>query len=63
MIKVTGMSCEHCSGAVTKALSALEEISSVKVDLASGEVTYDADGSADMDAIRAAVEDAGFRLG
>lgn len=62
MIKVTGMSCEHCSSAVTRALSALDGISGVRVDLPSGEVTYEADGSADMDTIRAAIENAGFRL-
>lgn len=62
-IKVSGMSCEHCSSAVTRALSALDGVSGVIVDLQSGDVTYEADGTADMGAVKAAIENAGFRLG
>ena len=39
-IKVKGMSCGHCAAAVTKALQGLAGVSEVKVDLASGRVTY-----------------------
>jgi copper chaperone CopZ len=39
-IKVKGMSCGHCAAAVTKALQGLPGVSEVKVDLASGRVTY-----------------------
>jgi copper chaperone len=40
-IKVKGMSCEHCAAAVTKAVAGLPGVSNVKVDLASGRVSYD----------------------
>jgi copper chaperone len=39
-IKVKGMSCVHCSLAVSKALKGLPGVSEVKVDLASGLVAY-----------------------
>jgi copper chaperone len=40
-IKVKGMSCEHCVAAVTKAVAGLPGVSNVKVNLASGRVSYD----------------------
>lgn len=40
-IKVKGMSCGHCVAAVTKAVASLPGVSNVKVDLASGRVSYD----------------------
>jgi copper chaperone len=39
-IKVNGMTCEHCVAAVTKALQSLPGVSEVRVDLASGLVSY-----------------------
>jgi copper chaperone CopZ len=39
-ITVKGMSCGHCAAAVTKALGALPGVSQVKVDLATGRVTF-----------------------
>ena len=40
-IKITGMSCGHCSGAVTDALKAIEGLQNVVVDLEKGEASYD----------------------
>jgi copper chaperone len=40
-IKVKGMSCAHCAAAMTKAMGSLPGVSNVKVDLASGRVSYD----------------------
>ena len=42
-VKIKGMSCQHCVGAVTKALSELPGISNVQVDLAKGEASYEGD--------------------
>jgi copper chaperone len=39
-ITVKGMTCEHCMAAVTKALQSLPGVLEVRVDLASGLVTY-----------------------
>ena len=40
-VKIKGMSCQHCVMAVTKALSALDGIKNVQVDLKTGTATYD----------------------
>ena len=40
-IQIKGMSCNHCVMAVTKALSGIEGVGNVKVDLAKGEATFD----------------------
>jgi copper chaperone len=61
-IKVEGMSCGHCKMAVTKAISGVEGVSSVDVDLDKGEanVAYDPQAT-DIDAIKKAVNDAGYK--
>ena len=38
-VKVKGMSCQHCAKAVNKALSEIEGVADVKVDLSKGEVS------------------------
>ena len=60
IVKIKGMSCQHCVGAVTKALSALPGISNVKVDLAKGEASYE--GSIDMEAVKTAISKIGFEV-
>lgn len=40
-VKIKGMRCGHCVGAVTKALSGIAGISNVQVDLDKGEAVYD----------------------
>ena len=61
-IKVEGMSCGHCKMAVTKAISEVDGVSSVDVDLDKGEanVSYDPQAT-DIDAIKKAVNDAGYK--
>ena len=56
---VEGMSCGHCKAAVTEAVEAVAGVASVEVDLDTKRV--DVRGSAlSDDAIRAAVDDAGY---
>ncbi len=65
IVKIKGMSCQHCVGAVTKALSALPGISNVKVDLAKGEASYEGsvdEGSVDMEAVETAISKIGFEV-
>lgn len=57
---VTGMTCEHCVAAVSGKVGELPGVSSVEVDLASGGVVVH--GSADGEAVRGAVEAAGYTL-
>ena len=60
-IKIEGMSCSHCSGAVTKALEALEGVSEVQVSLENKQAVFQLTGAAATDAVlREAIEDAGY---
>ena len=56
--KVTGMNCPHCQASVNRAISALEGVESVDVDLKGGSATVC--GSVDPAAVVKAVELAGF---
>ncbi|HPT37230.1 MAG TPA: heavy metal-associated domain-containing protein [Methanothrix sp.] len=62
-IKISGMACAGCSGAVEKALSGLEGVSSAKVDLAkkTAYVNYNP-AKVSIDGLKKAVEDAGYRV-
>ncbi|GGT40612.1 heavy-metal-associated domain-containing protein [Streptomyces chromofuscus] len=60
--KVSGMSCGHCEGAVSGEISQLPGVSSVKAVAASGEVTVVSAAELDEEAVRAAVDEAGFEL-
>lgn len=62
-IKIKGMSCQHCVMAVTKALSGIDGIENVKVDLDEGSATYDETKSVDMEKIKSRVEEAGYEVG
>ncbi len=60
--QVEGMSCGHCVSSVQAEVSAIAGVSAVAVDLATGEVTVTSDAAIDGDAVRAAVEEAGYAL-
>ncbi|MFB7465908.1 heavy-metal-associated domain-containing protein [Streptomyces sp. NPDC056224] len=60
--RVTGMTCGHCEGAVTAELSALPGVSSVKAVAATGEVTVTSAAPLAEQAVRAAVDEAGYEL-
>lgn len=57
-IKVTGMSCQHCVGAVTRALESVSGVTAVQVDLETGLARVQ--GEADPGALVQAVTDAGY---
>jgi copper chaperone len=61
--KILGMSCQHCVDAVTDALSRVEGVTDVEVDLDSGTATFSEETPVDMDAVRKAVEEAGYKVG
>lgn len=60
-IKVLGMSCGHCKGAVEKAVKAVAGVSGVEVDLKQAlvAVTFD-EGVTNVEQIKAAISDAGY---
>ncbi|MFF5984795.1 heavy-metal-associated domain-containing protein [Streptomyces olindensis] len=60
--KVSGMSCGHCEGAVSGELSQLSGVSSVTAVASTGEVTVVSTAPLDDEAVRAAVDEAGFEL-
>jgi len=59
-IKITGMSCQHCVMAVTKALGALDGIQNVQVDLKTGVATYEEVKPVDAKVVAAAIQKAGY---
>jgi copper chaperone len=59
-IKIKGMSCRHCVMAVTKALSGIDGIKDVQVDLEKGEAAFTEEKSIDRALIRERIVKAGF---
>jgi copper chaperone len=59
---VTGMVCQHCVSSVTQELGALQGVTDVQVELATGQVTVTSEGPLDRDAVRAAVDEAGYEI-
>jgi copper chaperone len=59
--RVTGMTCEGCVRAVTRAVTRAAPTAKVAVDLAAGRLTID--GEAAPEAVARAVEEAGFGFG
>ncbi|OEJ96214.1 heavy-metal-associated domain-containing protein [Streptomyces thermolilacinus] len=60
--EVKGMTCGHCEGAVTQEISALPGVTSVQAVAATGKVTVTSGAPLDEDAVRAAVDEAGYEL-
>ena len=58
IIKIEGMSCGHCKAAVEKALKAVAGVETAVVDLEKKQAVVT--GNAAMQAMREAVEDAGY---
>ena len=59
---VTGMTCEHCVASVTEEVGELPGVRRVDVVLADGALTVEAEPPLSDDAVRQAVEEAGYRL-
>ena len=59
---VTGMTCGHCVASVTEEVTELDGVENVDVDLATGAVTVTSTEPLEDDAVRAAVEEAGYQL-
>jgi copper chaperone len=62
---VVGMSCDHCVSAVTEEITALGGVEAVEIDLHAGgesQVTVTSDAPLDEEAVRGAVDEAGYEL-
>ncbi len=61
-VKINGMKCGHCVGAVTTALSEIAEISNVSVNLEKGEATYDEASPVAVEKIKEVISGIGFEV-
>lgn len=59
---VTGMTCGHCKSAVTKAVSEIDGVLGVEVDVDAGRVAVTTSGEPDDAAFAKAVDEAGYEL-
>ena len=59
---VTGMTCGHCVTSVTEEVQEIPGVENVEVVLASGSLTVTSSAPVDDDAVKAAVEEAGYAL-
>ncbi|MGZ0148746.1 heavy-metal-associated domain-containing protein [Kribbella sp. WER1] len=62
---VSGMTCGHCTSAVTEEISKLVGVQDVKIDLVAGgtsAVHVTSEAALDESAVRAAVDEAGYEL-
>ncbi len=60
--RVSGMTCGHCVNAVSTEVGGIPGVRDVQVDLGSGNVTVASDAPLDTEAVRAAVDEAGYEL-
>jgi copper chaperone len=61
-VTVLGMTCGHCALSVREEVGAIAGVTGVDVDLKSGRVTIDSSAPVDPNAIKRAVEEAGYEL-
>jgi copper ion binding protein len=62
VLKVKGMSCQHCVMSVTKALNQLEGVQNIQVDLEKREVRFDNVKGVAAEQIAKAIVDAGYEV-
>jgi copper chaperone len=60
-MKIEGMSCGHCVGAVTGALKSVEGVSVERVEIGSATLAYDP-AATSADRIVQAIEDEGYQV-
>jgi copper chaperone CopZ len=60
--QVSGMTCGHCENAVSQEISALDGVTAVTAVAKTGEVTVTSTAALDEEALRAAVDEAGYEL-
>ena len=58
--QVSGMTCGHCANAVTEEITAIDGVSTVSVDVESGQVIVTGEATAEQ--VAAAVGEAGYAV-
>ncbi|GHV88201.1 mercuric reductase [Spirochaetia bacterium] len=61
-LKIEGMSCEHCVHHVTEALKGVAGVSAATVSLKENSAQVEHAGTVTPDALKAAVEEAGYEV-
>lgn len=61
-ITITGMTCGHCEASVREELGELAGVGSVVADHVAGTAVVESAAPLDHDAVRAAVEEAGYAV-
>ena len=61
-LKIEGMMCEHCEARVRKALEALPQVLNVIISLEAGTAVVQIKWGTDIDLLKKAVEDAGYKV-
>ncbi|MEV6981626.1 heavy-metal-associated domain-containing protein [Sphaerisporangium sp. NPDC051017] len=59
---VTGMTCDHCVSSVKEEVGEVPGVAAVEVDLPTGRVDVTGTAPLDDEAIRAAIEEAGYKV-
>ena len=59
---VSGMTCEHCVASVTEEVTEIDGVTTVDVDVATGALSITSAEPLPDEAVRGAVEEAGYRL-
>lgn len=62
IVKVDGMSCEHCVKAITNAVGTLPSVAQVSVDLKAKTVTVQHGAELSIDKIKGEIEDQGYDI-
>ena len=62
ILKVEGMSCNHCVNSIETSVGELTGVSTVKVDLDNKEVAVEFDNDAALAQIKETIEDQGYDL-
>ena len=62
VLKIDGMSCDHCVKHVKEALEGTAGVKSAKVNLKKGNAEVEHGDGASLEAMKAAVEEAGYEV-
>ncbi|UJW29978.1 heavy-metal-associated domain-containing protein [Saccharothrix sp. AJ9571] len=59
---VKGMTCSGCMAKVTNAVTGVDGVTDVDVDISTGELTVVSDAPLETERVRAAIKDAGYEV-
>lgn len=61
ILKIEGMSCQHCVMSVKKAVDGIDGVNSSEVAIGSAKIVYD-ESKTNKDALARAIQDAGYQV-